>query len=395
MAKRKPVLGCFLGWLKVLMKPLGCPGTEGRAPWHLLCPQSTLAVFAQSCHGQAVALSPPERSGCQHTQVSVGKQLSKTKPFPEKDSCWQQTAIAKAIHRLLGCLFQEQLRNGEEAAGQVTFARIQNPCIIRAGLWNVLPTHTPSQPSTWLGEVKPVKKPNWWSGTHTVTHRQLTLPQYKEDNKDDMSFWVTTASKLWVGCPTLMSLSLFLFTKQRSSSGETEAEMCWQITTKENHVLEGERKSLVLQIQLRLNCYKQHCDKSLSYLWQLRSRRVTGISANLLIWGMLEASHPQIHGEVWTGRDLGTFLLHPSAQSISNSETSISQQTEGSPRQIWWGRCQCFSRHPVWVHNQFHKAKFFFMSSWHFPCYNLWPIASCPFVPVDNTQETSTQWLRN
>lgn len=75
-------------------------------------------------------------------------------------------------------------------------------------------------------EVKPVQKPSWWSGTHTVTHRQLTLPQHKEDNKDDLSFWVTTASKLWVGCPSLMSLSLFLFTKQRSSSGETEAVRC-------------------------------------------------------------------------------------------------------------------------------------------------------------------------
>lgn len=156
-----------------------------------------------------------------------------------------------------------------------------------------------------------------------------------------------------------------------------------------------EDKSSVLQIQLRLNYYKQHRDKSLSYLWQLRNRGATGISANLLIWGMLETSHPQIHGEVWTGRDLGTFFLHPSAQSISNSETSTSQQTEGSPRQIWWGRCHCLSRHPVRVHNHFHKGKFSLMSSWHFPCHNLWPIASCPFVPVDNTQETNTQWLRN
>lgn len=142
----------------------------------------------------------------------------KTKPSPEK--------TAKAIHGLLGCLFQEQLRNGKEVAGQVTFARIQNPCIIRVGLWNVLPSHTPSQPSTWLGEVKLVQKPTWWSGARTVTHRQLTLPQHKEDNKDDLSFWVTTASKLWVGCPSLLSLSLFLFTKQRSSSGETEAVRC-------------------------------------------------------------------------------------------------------------------------------------------------------------------------
>lgn len=86
MAKRITILGCFLGWLKVLMKPLGCPGREGWAPWHLLCPQSTLAVFAQSHHRQAVALSPPKRSGCQHTPVSVSKQLSKTKPFPEKHS---------------------------------------------------------------------------------------------------------------------------------------------------------------------------------------------------------------------------------------------------------------------------------------------------------------------
>lgn len=109
----------------------------------------------------------------------MSKQLSKTKPFLEK--------TAKAIHKLLGCLFQEQLRNGEVAAGQVTSARIQKPCIIRVGLWNVLPSHTPSQASTWLGEVKPVKKPNWWPGTHIVTHRQLTLPQHKED-EDDLSF---------------------------------------------------------------------------------------------------------------------------------------------------------------------------------------------------------------
>lgn len=180
MAKRKAILRCFLGWLKLLTKPLGCPGIEGWVPWHLLCPQSTLAVCAQSHYGHAVALSLPERSGCQHTKGSMGKQPSKTKAFPGK--------TAKANHQLLGCVFQEQIKNGEEAAGQVTFARMQNPCIIRAGLWNVLPSHTPSQPSTWLGEVKPVKKPNWCSGTRIVTCRQLTLPQHKEDNKDDLSF---------------------------------------------------------------------------------------------------------------------------------------------------------------------------------------------------------------
>lgn len=99
MAKRKTILRCFLGWLKLLMKPLGCPGIEGCTPWHLLYPQSTLAVSAQSHYGQAVALSPPESSGCQHTKVSMSKQQSKTKAFPEK--------TAKAIHRLLGCLFQQ------------------------------------------------------------------------------------------------------------------------------------------------------------------------------------------------------------------------------------------------------------------------------------------------
>lgn len=174
MAKRKATLKCFLGWLKFLMKP-GMPWHRGLGP---LAPP--LAVFAQSHHGQAVALPPPQSSGWQHTKVSLSKQQPKTKAFPGK--------TAEAIHRLLGCLFQEQLRNGEEAAGQVAFARMQNSCIIRAGLWNVLPSHTPPQPSTWLGEVKPAKKPKGWSGTHTVTCTQLTLPQHKEDNKDDLSF---------------------------------------------------------------------------------------------------------------------------------------------------------------------------------------------------------------
>lgn len=90
MAKRKAILRCFLGWLKVLMTPLGCPGTSSAHRAHLLC--------LHSHSGQAVALSPPQRSGCQHTKVPMSKQLSKTKPFPEK--------TAKAIHRLLGCLFQ-------------------------------------------------------------------------------------------------------------------------------------------------------------------------------------------------------------------------------------------------------------------------------------------------
>lgn len=34
---------------------------------------------------------------------------------------------------------------------------------------------------------------------------------------------------------------------------------------------------------------------------------------------MLEPSHAENHGKTWTGRDLGAFLLLPSAQSISNS----------------------------------------------------------------------------
>lgn len=37
MAKRKAILRCFLGWLKVLMTPLGCPGTSSAHRAHLLC----------------------------------------------------------------------------------------------------------------------------------------------------------------------------------------------------------------------------------------------------------------------------------------------------------------------------------------------------------------------
>lgn len=166
MAKRKASLRCFLGWLKVLMKPLGHPGTSSAHRAHLLCLHR-------------VTVSPPERSGCQHTKAPMSKQLSKTKAVPEK--------TAKAIHRLLGCLFQEQLRNGEEAAGQVTSARIQNPCIIRVGLWNILPSHTPSQSQHVAGGGKTSQETKLVVRNTQCHPRQLTVPQHKEDNKDDLS----------------------------------------------------------------------------------------------------------------------------------------------------------------------------------------------------------------
>lgn len=89
-----------------------------------------------------------------------------------------------------------------------------------------------------------------------------------------------------------------------------------------------------------------------------QEQRVTYISVSLLIWGMLEASHPQNHEEVWTGRDRGTFLLHPPAQSISNSESLI-RHSGALPGQIWRWRCHSLSRHPVLVLNHSYEQKFF------------------------------------
>lgn len=89
MARRKARLAlsaAFLRGLKVLVKPPGAPGTEGCATWHLLCPETTLALFAQSTqshHGQAAGSATTGEvrlaTVCQHAKVSTSKPLSKTK----------------------------------------------------------------------------------------------------------------------------------------------------------------------------------------------------------------------------------------------------------------------------------------------------------------------------
>lgn len=94
MARRKSqssFSAAFLRQLKVLVKLPGSPGTEGCATWHLLCPQTTLALFAQNTqrhHAQAAgsAISREVRLAAehQHAKVSVSKPLSKNKQLPEK-----------------------------------------------------------------------------------------------------------------------------------------------------------------------------------------------------------------------------------------------------------------------------------------------------------------------
>lgn len=223
-------------------------------PWHLLCPQSTLAVSAESLcpHQRGQDASTPK-----HPWVSSCPRPNQSQKTQQRQStgCWAVCSRSSS-----------DMERRQQDRWLLPEFRTHASSGLASGTSSPVTLH--HNPSTWLGEVKPVKKPNWWSGTHSVTHRQLTLPQHKEDNKDDSSFWVTTASKLWAGCPALVSLSLFLFTKQRSWSGE---QRLWDVLT-HHHQAEPntggrEDKSSGLQILLRLNCYEQHRDESLSYLW--------------------------------------------------------------------------------------------------------------------------------
>lgn len=360
------------------------PHEASGLPWHLLCPQSTLAVSAESLWAGSGSVPTREVRTPKHPWVSSCPRPNHSQKRQQRKStgCWAVCSRSSS-----------EMERRQQDRWLLPEFRTHASSGLASGTSSPDTLH--HNPSTWLGEVKPVKKPNWWSGTQCDPQRAHVAPAQRGQQG-----WLVLLSHNslqavgWLPCPG-ESLPVPVYQAEIMEWGNRGWDVLTNHQQAEPRTGGREDKSSGLQILLRLSCYEQHRDKSLSYLWQLRNRGVTGISANLLIWGMLEASHPQIHGEVWTGRDPGTFFLHPSAQSTRNSETSLRQQTEGSPRQTWWGRCQCLSRHPVQVHSHLHKGKFFLMSSWHFPCHNLWPIAACPFVPVDNTQETSTQWLRN
>lgn len=176
MAGRKfrlALSAAFPRQLKVLVKPPGSPGTKGWATWHLsACRPHALCLHrtrGAAVDGQREVRAAAERQSS-HEWDTVQNQT-----VTRKDSCWQQTATAKATHGLLRRLSQEELRNGEGAARQVTSARIRNPHTVRVGLWDVLPSHTPSQLTAQLGEVKQVRKLKEQSGASTATHETIHL----------------------------------------------------------------------------------------------------------------------------------------------------------------------------------------------------------------------------
>lgn len=79
-----------------------------------------------------------------------------------------------------------------------------------------------------------------------------------------------------------MSLTLLLFTKERSSHGKTEAVRCADKSSDQKHVFEREDESSASNIvKVELVIYTT-VYTSRSYMWQLMNKTVMHISASLL-----------------------------------------------------------------------------------------------------------------
>jgi len=99
---------------------------------------------AQRQRAKAPASKLPSKAGYQQSQLPTADSRRKGKP------------------QAAGLLSREQLQNAEEATGRATPARTSNPHTTK--VWDVLPSLTPSQPTTWLGEAKQVEKLKQQSG---------------------------------------------------------------------------------------------------------------------------------------------------------------------------------------------------------------------------------------
>lgn len=136
MARKKARLAlsaAFPRRLKVLVESSGSPGTEGCATWHLLCPQTTLALFAlntQSHRGQTAARPPLERSDL--LQNASTPKYPAISHCPKANNYQKKTAVDSKLplqRQSTGCWTVFPRSSSEmEAAGQMTFARIGNPC---------------------------------------------------------------------------------------------------------------------------------------------------------------------------------------------------------------------------------------------------------------------------